>query len=278
MEINRDWTVKEERIPRIGDVVIDTNNSYGLIVSTTGEWLRKTLDIEDVNGMSMYTNEDCRAFKIADITATAKFYYTYKTNKGWIVNKVYNLKGKDYPLQLINMEFDKLKRKMIYVFKDLNAHEEKFLRTSRENLIEPVSGYLEEAVKCAFNRDYFSNLSHQIEISIRELDVSKDCWSVAGQSFAFPDEYIAKKEIRKWIARMNVRRIASVLSNSEFVGSYFIVAVSNSGNLYITAKKDICGQPGVFNSRFAAGIALTGLDERIWKDALEDSIDFYDNY
>ena len=49
-QINRDWTLREDRTPRRKDVVIDSNDVFGVVVKTEGSFGERLLTIENING------------------------------------------------------------------------------------------------------------------------------------------------------------------------------------------------------------------------------------
>lgn len=275
-QINRDWTLKESsKLPRKNNVVIDVEGNLGVVVKTAGDMVKREIWVEDENGQEIHTKEKPEHFRFANHEQTRSFYLNYKKNKGWEIGKVYSLRGKDYPLLLEDLEYDLSHQDMMYVFRDLNESTPKFFRTLDESLIEHVQPWEQEAVLGSFVKDLTSRLDHDVEVNIRVNPEFSAGWSVSGRSFSFDSEFHADQEIKKWIDRMRVRRVASVLQTVK-KGELSQISLSEDGNLYVSPFKENNGQPAVFISRVAAALALIFLGEDIWRNSLEIHMDKYD--
>lgn len=141
-QINRDWTLREDRTPRRKDVVIDSNDVFGVVVKTEGSFGERLLTIENINGDEIYTGEPSDKFRIANRDQTSSFFLEYKTNKGWIRDRIYTVRDRDYPLQLIDLKYDLVKQDMLYVFRDLTSRVVKHVKTQDENLVQPLKDEL----------------------------------------------------------------------------------------------------------------------------------------
>lgn len=273
-QINKDWTLREDRTPRKKDVVIDPNFLLGVVVNTEGEFNRKKLWVEDNHGNEIYSGEPSDLFKVANREQTVSFYLDYKKNTGWVKGRIYSVKGKDYPLCLVDMGYDLVKQEMLYVFRDLTSPTLKHFKTLNESLVDPIDSWYYEVASNFFSSDA-SILSHKIEISLHQIEPQPSAWAVTGSAFAFPSQDVAESEIKKWIDRMKIRRAASALSLAPKT-SLSGVAISEDGFLYVTDFDTVVGQPGFFNSKVAAAVALVALGEPTWINALQVDLDSYD--
>jgi hypothetical protein len=273
-QINKDWTLREDRTPRKKDVVIDTNFLLGVVTKSEGEFNKKKLWVEDIQGNEIYTAEPAEAFRVANRDQTVSFYMEYKNNTGWLKGRIYTVKGKDYPLQLVDLGYDLVKQEMLYVFRDLTSPTLKHFKTLDESLVDPIDSWYYETAANMFSGEG-SVLNHKVEIALRELSTEPGAWTVAGSAFNFPSREVAENEIQKWIDRMKIRRAASVFSLAPKT-SLSGVAISQDGFLYVTNFGDMSGQPGIFNSKVAAAVALVALGETVWANALQLDLDSYD--
>jgi hypothetical protein len=257
-------------------VVIDAEGNLGVVVRTEGpNMLRRMLWVEDEGGEEVWRNEPPEHFRLANKDQTRRFYESYKKRKGWEVGRVYKVKDRDYPLLLHEFEFDLVNQAMLYVFRDLNTPEEKFLRTMNEDNVEFVPEWEREATLSAFVKDATSRLDHDLQLSIHRDPTYAAGWSVSGKAFSFESKENAEAEMEKWANQLRIRRVASVLQTAE-PGDKSQINMSPEGNLYIAKFEHTCGQPAVFVSRVAAAHALVFLGEEAWKSALKSEIDKYD--
>lgn len=273
-QINKDWTLREDRTPRKKDVVIDTNFLLGVVTKTEGEFGKKKLWVEDVQGNEIYTAEPAEGFRVANREQTVSFYADYKNNTGWIKGRIYTVKNKDYPLLLVDLGYDLMKQEMLYVFRDLTSPSLKHFKTLDESLVEPIDEWYYQAASNIFSSDS-SIHSHKIHISIEEVPVEPSSWTVSGSAFSFPNRDIAESEIQKWIDRMKIRRAASVLGMAPST-SPACISISYDGFLFVADVKELVGQPAIFNSKVAAAVSLIALGEPVWANALQVEIDKYD--
>lgn len=137
-QINRDWTLREDRTPRKKDVVIDSNDVFGVVTKTTGSFGERLLWVENINGDEIYSGVQTDGFRIGNREQTTEFFLEYKKNKGWKNGRVYTVKDKDYPLQLIDMKYDLIKQDMLYVFRDLTSRVVKYVKTQDEDLVQSL--------------------------------------------------------------------------------------------------------------------------------------------
>lgn len=242
---------------------------------TEGDLVRRMLWVEDAAGEEIHSREEPEQFRIANKDQTREFYVRYKQRQGWQIGKVYTLRDRDYPLLLIDFEFDLVSQSMLYVFCDLNDPTAKLLKTHNEEILEFVEKWEEEATLSSFVADETCRLDHEVTVSITRDPAKAAGWSVSGRSFSFESSEKANREIQCWIDRMRVRRVASVLQTAK-QGTPAQVTLSSEGNLYITSFEKLCGQPAIFVSRTAAALALVFLGEKTWKSALGTSLDSYD--
>lgn len=273
-QVNRDWTIREERIPRKKDVVIDVDFNLGVVIKSEGDFGGRLIYVEDINGEEVYSRVPASEFKIANREQTVSFYEEYKKRTGWVKGKIYTVKGKDYPLILVDLAYDLMKQEMMYVFRDLNVPKIKYIKTFDNSLVEKIPEWYSDCIKNAFQEDSTSILCNEVIVSIKENDPGVDTWSVSGKSFNFSSKNHALIEIEKWMDRMKIRRIASVLSLAEKT-SPVTVSVSDEDYLFITDLKFRSGQPAKFNSRIAAGVAIAALGDKVWFSALSNEIDTY---
>ena len=272
---NPDWSIREERLPRKNDVVIDTDSVIGVVVRTEGEFGHKRVWVEDRTGEEIHSGSHSKLFRIANRDTTVNFYSEYKINKGWTKGTVFNIKGRDYPLMLSHMEYSMMKQTMLYVFRDLNVPELKYFQTFNEDLIEIAPQWMMDAVSSGFLHDRDSILSNEIKILLEEKEVPDNAWNIAGNELLFPDRDTAEAEILKWKNRLKIRRAASVLSKAPKTKDA-VIAIGEDGFLYVTDFLQNIGQPGVFNSRLAAAVALSILGDYTVMSALTYDIDTFD--
>ena len=196
--LNSDWTIREDRIPRKNDVVFDHDSVICLVTESAGEFGRKTLKLEDVNGKLVHQSAPASSVRIANSEHTKKFFEDHSKNTGWIRNRIYNVSGADYPMQLVELTYDTVKQKVLYMFRDMNVPEVKYVKTHDRSLVEKIPDWLYECTEFPFSADDSSKLSNEILISIRENPRNENSWSVAGSSFAFPSRESALAEIDRW--------------------------------------------------------------------------------
>lgn len=274
--LNKDWTVKEWRNPRKNDVVLDTLGNFGLVVRTKGDMLMRNLWVESADGELIWEDASPKDFSLCTHQQTREFYLAYKEKKGWLRDRIYSVAGKDHPLLLIDMEYNLVNQEMVYVFRDLCATEKKFFKTLKESLVSFVEGDFHDAAIAAFIEDETSSLRYRIDLQLSDRGESyhEKGWSVSGSSFTVGEEEQAKEEIERWLAKMKIRRIASVLSKMP-VTVEAEVAISEEGELYTREFTGYSGQPAIFNSKVSAGIAIAVLPAETWKKALLSDIDTY---
>jgi hypothetical protein len=277
-QIKQDWTLREWRNPRKNDVVIDSLGQLGFVISTKSipNSIERNLWVENVDGEIVWENVSPKEFQLASHDQTRKFYLAYKERKGWKRGKVYCVANRDHPLLLVDMEYDLVNQEMVYVFKDLTSSEEKFLKTMKEELIEKIEGDSQEAAEAAFLEDESSSLRYAIDVNIIDRGESfhKVGWSVSGGALKFGEIELAMAEIQRWVSRMKIRRVASVLSKTSN-SSYAEVSITESGNLFVRDFSGDSGQPAVFNSKISAGIAIATIPIETWRNALSNDIDTY---
>jgi hypothetical protein len=274
-QINRDWTIREDRIPRRKDVVIDPEGNLGIVVKTSGDFSGRSLYVEDVKGQEVYSGEDSSHFRIANVDQTKKFYLSYKNNLGWIKNRIYTIREKDYPLQLVEMDYDLVKQEMFYVFRDLNVPEQKFLKTLNESLVEKIPEWYYETAAIFSSEDLNSSFACSIKIEIEETESNVEGWTVTGSELYFSSKILAEMEIKKWRDRLKIRRFASVFSMTE-KRKEAIVSLGEDGFLFVSEFTNRNGQPAVFNSRVDAAVAMITIGEHAWVNVLNIEIDRYD--
>lgn len=274
-QINRDWTLREERIPRRKDVVTDADGNLCIVVKSEGDFTGRLLWLEDVQGQEIYSCENFKNFRLANTQQTRDFYLSYKKNLGWIPGRIYTIKNKDYPLLLVSMDYDLVKQEMLYVFRDLNTSDSKFLKTLDESLLDKIPEWYHHIKQIAFSEDSSSLLVNHLKIELEERDPIINMWSVSGSELSFSTRDEAEAEVAKWRDRLKIRRISSVLSMTEKKKSS-MVAFGEEGFLFITDFEMNSGQPAVFNSRVDAAVALMSLGEATWMNALTISSDRYD--
>jgi hypothetical protein len=173
------------------------------------------------------------------------------------------------------MEYSMMKQTMLYVFRDLNVPELKYFQTFNEDLIEIAPQWMMDAVSSGFLHDRDSILSNEIKILLEEKEVPDNAWTIAGNELLFPDRDTAEAEILKWKNRLKIRRAASVLSKAPKTKDA-VIAIGEDGFLYVTDFLQNIGQPGVFNSRLAAAVALSILGDYTAMSALTYDIDTFD--
>lgn len=275
-QINRDWTLKEKRFPRKNDVVIDPAGEYGFVIKSKGDFLARNLWVENVDGILLWEDVPSEGFELCNHEHTRDFYLKYKEKKGWLRNEIYKLKDKDFPLLLIDMEYDLVNQEMVYVFRDLTSQDIKYVKTLNEAILEFVSEETRMLAKSAFIEDSSSSLRYKVNIALSDKgeEYHEQGWSVSGGSLSFGEFELANDEINRWAHRMKIRRIASVLSNEQ-ITTKSEIAISESGELYIRDFTGNSGQPGVFNSKVAAALALTVIPKEIWRSALGYQHDTY---
>jgi len=152
-QINKDWTLRGDRSPRKKDVVVDINSILGIVMKTEGEFGKKKLWVNDINNKEIHSGVPTNDFKICNRDQTSDFFLEYKTNIGWIKDKIYTIKGKDYPLLLVDLKYDLVKQDMLYVFKDLTAPVVKYVKTHSESLVENIPSWLTELTTQSFEAD-----------------------------------------------------------------------------------------------------------------------------
>jgi hypothetical protein len=275
-QINKDWTIKEWRNPRKNDVVIDPLGEFGLVVLSKGDHIIRNLWVENIDGDITWENVPPKDFTLCTQKQTREFYLKYKEKKGWHRGKIYTVVDKDYPLLLIDMEYDLYKQEMVYVFRDLSSPEKKFFKTLNESLLSFVEGDFQLAADAAFIEDDLCSLRYRIDLQLidRGEAFHEKGWNVSGSSLLIAEQEQAQEEIDRWLARMKIRRVASVLSKMP-MGIISEVALSEQGELYARESTGYCGQPAIFNSKVAAGIAIATLPAEVWKKALLSDIDNY---
>ena len=276
-QINRDWTLKEWRNPRKNDVVQDSEGQLGIVVRTKGDphTIYRNIWVESIDGELIWEDANPKDFELCSHRQTRDFYLLYKERKGWKVGTVFTITGKDHPLLLVDMEYDLVNQEMVYVFKDLCSPTEKFFKTLKEHLISPIEGEFQDIASSAFIEDETSSLRYKLEVQLVDRgEKFHEGWSVSGSSIFFGEEELAREEIERWVAKMKVRRIASVLSKITPASASHVV-ISDDGELYIREVEESCGQPAIFKSKVAAGIAIAVLSKETWLLALENNIDGY---
>lgn len=275
-QINRDWTIKEWRNPRKNDVVIDPMGEFGLVVRSKGDHIVRNLWIENLDGDITWEDVPPKDFSLCTQKQTREFYLKYKEKKGWHRGTVYTAAGKDYPLLLIDMEYDLMNQEMVYVFRDLCSPEKKFFKTLKESLLSFIPGDFQAASSVAFLEDSSSSLRYRIDLQLidRGEEFHTNGWSVSGSSLSIAEQEQAQEEIDRWLGRMKIRRVASVLSKMP-LATPAEVALSEQGELFVREATGNCGQPAVFNSKVAAGIALSTLSHDTWKKVLLSDVDNY---
>jgi len=273
--INKDWSLREWHTPRLNDILLDDDQNLCIVTRVEGTY-KKKIWVEDINGNTLYENVSADTFSLASFEQTYDFYIPYRKNKGWENGKVFTVKDKDYPLILQGMEYDRLRHKMLYVFLDINTPERKFFKTQKEDLIEFIPDYMYELAKSSFISDDTSSLRYKLQISIEDKgeEFHEDGWSVSGGALEFGEIEIALSEIEKLKNRKRIRRIASVLSKCD-KRTISEISLNDDGEPYISAYTKNSGQPGLFNSRIAAAIAISILGSDILKNALSYDLDTY---
>jgi hypothetical protein len=268
---NKDWTIRERRSPRKNEVVIDPDGNFGVVTRTEGDIRKRFLWIDDRKGQECYTREDPDSFTLANAEQTRDFYFDYKRETGWRKGRILKLAGKDYPLQLVTMEYDLMHQEMLYVFKDFFSPD-KYFKTLNESIVEFLPSWEEDILDTCFS-DPQTRLSHEVEISIRENPLFANGWNVSGRSFSFQSREHANVEIQRWIDSMRIRRVCSVLSkNAPGIKSQIVL---ENKNLCIREWKENVGQP-FFVSHCAAAQALVFLGEDAWNRYLSPTLDEYD--
>jgi hypothetical protein len=274
-QINRDWTLREERIPRRKDVVFDSAGNLCIVTKTEGEFSKRYIYAEDISGEEIYAREISSSFRIATVEQTKNFYLSYKKNLGWIKKRIYTVAGKDYPLQLVDMDYDLIKQEMFYVFKDLNVPEQKFLRTLNESLVEKLPDWQHESAQIFNRTEPDSAFTHLINVQIEEISPEQNGWNVSGSEMSFTHRDLAEMEVRSWRSRLLAKRFAAVFSMSEKKCDA-VVSMGEDGFLYVKEISDRIGQPAIFNSRVEAALAIVSLGEAVWADILNIELDKYD--
>jgi hypothetical protein len=274
-QINKDWTIKEWRNPRKNDVVIDTQGEVGIVTVThKTDGFERNLTIENIDGEVIYENVSPKSFSSCSHTQTREFFLQYKDKKGWKRGYVYKLVGKDVPLLLIDMEYSFINQEMLYVFKNLSSSEKQYFKTSNEKLLEHLEVY-QEIANSAFIEDDTCSLRYKAEFNL--VDKGKgyhEKWSVSGSAVHFGEIEVAQEEILRWVAKMKIRRLASVLSKMP-KGIEAEIAITEDNEIYAKPFSHMIGQPAIFNSLVSAGIAINSLNVETWKLALQSDIDNY---
>lgn len=227
-QINRDWTLRGDRSPRRKDVVIDENGIIGVVIKSEGDLRRRKLWVNNVNNDQIYIGEPFGTFKICNREQTSDFFIEYKTNMGWIKNRIYKIRGKDYPLQLIDLKYDLIKQDMLYVFKDLTSPVVKYVKTHSESLVENIPLWLHEIE----HYDSLPTLDHEHRFKFK------------------------------------LAELINILESTAKISPSMIAINIHDNTLYIVEVEHYCGQPAIFNSKIAAAVALSVFGEQAWLSIL----------
>jgi len=103
--LNVDWTIPEHRFPLKGDVVLDIEGNLSIVTYTTGEMPKRFLTTENIDSKVVYKDENPLNFTYVTKEQKQQFYKEYYSRKGWKPGRIYFPTGKDYPLELVALDF-----------------------------------------------------------------------------------------------------------------------------------------------------------------------------
>ena len=273
--MSNSWLEPEWKIPRSGDIVKSPDNVLGKVVKIEGTMLKRQLWINDVNGLEIYSGEDAEDFMKVSLDDAKMFEIERHGILGYKVGTICKYKNNSsIPLEIIKMDWNMVRHKMIYHVKDLRVFKEEIFRSDNSSDIIP---FKEEYPSLEnIYSDSLSGLKYRINISIEKTNNTG--WTNCGSPLEFNYEEDAIREIESFNSRLKIRRIASVLNadwNLSFPCYTIDAFKDNKGNIQsrIIQVKNFINHPGYFKTGCHAAYALKLIPLSDWLNACTVSFD-----
>jgi hypothetical protein len=263
MEIpGKEWTIREWRTAKRGEIVRHDSGVLGRVVDVRGIIGKKTLCVVDEKDSEIYTEEPAELFWVESQEVSREFHIRRFRAKRLGENQICSVEGAPHlPVMIEKLEWLTLYQKMRFWLRDMSSPEKDLIKTENERLLVPFDiGLPTEIGPYLDNTD--SGLSWKIVFE------TSGGWGSHGSPLKFSTEEIAKKFANSLAERAIIRRVASVISGTwkpDFSNGEkkYIVMIRN-GRCYVKETIDMCGSPAYFQTPMHAAFAIEVLGEDRW--------------
>lgn len=262
------WKEKEWKVPRKGDVVKDLDGNIGVVSKTQGILNDRILWVEDEKFTEIYSGELSSQFTKVEVEEVSNFYMKRYELQGFKLGALCSFKGdREIPLEIIKLEWNFLRNKMIIGLKDLREFDSQIMKTENDSLLEIFEDDY-PPIENMYN-SHSSNLKYRLEVNLIEKE--SNSWENTGSPWEFLNKQDAIDEVEAWKSRLKVRRVSSVLSSHWKISfpCWTVEAKKDISGKILTRVKRIDnpnGSPGYFETALHASLAMKLVSEKDWQN------------
>jgi len=268
------WGKKEKSAIYVDEVVYDPDYKLGRVSYVTNVLGSKRIWIEDEFGNEIYENQEHKHFFKAPYEETNNFHIRRLAHKGYHVGTICAYRGDvNVPLEIIQMKWENMRRKMLYILYDLRKFEHTPLRSESETrLILPNLNLPDhDGIFTTIN----SGLKYRIDLQL--LEVRDSDFINSGSIWEYSTQEDALRDIENIKARQKIRRVASVI-NADWKVSFpcWTIEIQQKDNDYqyrVIKVNTLSGYAGYFKTAYHAAYAMKILTPEDWIKSLSNSQD-----
>ena len=263
------WVEKEWRVPRRGEVVMSEDYVIGRVINVHGTIGAKLLDIENIEGVEIFTNVPADTFNLVGAKQSRDFQYARVAKLGLVKGAICTLSNDlNVPLEIIETRWIEWNLKLEIWVRDLRSYEDNIFHAKNEHSLTPFN--LNLPPKEVLFSTIDSNLKWRIQVFLEEKESLG--WAPTGDQWSFGDRDDALDEIDAWNAKLKIRRIASLINNTwkpkfnknEIAYTIEMMLKDSQPQARIIAIKSYTGAPAYFPTPCHAALALNYLGIQEW--------------